>query len=201
MGSTGRSRPARIEGGCRSIMGDMEAARLFVALWPDAAARAAIRRDVDATHAAHPELRWQPEERWHLTLAFLGPADPGSVARRLDTLARRGLPVAEPVRTVGAGTFGPVLWLGVEHGHWLRTLVDHVHDVLHPADRRFRAHVTVARARGSGAERVVRDAAPSLAQHLGPHWLPDAVTLVESRTGPTPSYHVLHHWPLSGGVA
>jgi hypothetical protein len=58
--------------------------------------------------------------------------------------------------------------------------------------------VTLARARGGAAEQAVRAAVPPLTGHLGPHWVPDALTLVESRTGPHASYHVLHHWALPG---
>jgi 2'-5' RNA ligase len=173
--------------------------RLFVAIWPDAGARAALRGDLAAAQAAHPALRWQPEERWHVTLAFLGDADTGAAARRLEALARHGLPEAEPVRTIGAGVFGSVLWVGLDHGPWLRDLAGRVQDTLHVEDRRFRAHVTVARGRGADGSTLARAAAPTLADHLGPHWLPAEVTLVASRGGPDPAYHVRHAWPLAGG--
>jgi 2'-5' RNA ligase len=174
--------------------------RLFVAIWPDAAARAALRSDVDRARTAHPDLRWQAEERWHVTLAFLGDVDPVAAGRRLDALARRSLPAAEPVRTAGSGAFGPVLWVGVQHGPWLRDLARAVQDRLHVPDRRFRAHVTVARARGADPNVAARAAVPALAGHLGPHWLPGELTLVASRTGPQPSYHVRRSWPLQSGT-
>jgi 2'-5' RNA ligase len=170
--------------------------RLFVAIWPDAGARSALRADIERARERHPGLRWQPEQRWHVTLAFLGAADPSASARRLDALARHGLPDPGPVRTIGAGAFGPVLWVGLDHGPWLRELAGAVQDALHVADRRFRAHLTVARGRGEGALAQARAATPTLAEHLGPHWLPAEVTLVASRAGPEPAYHVRHAWPL-----
>jgi 2'-5' RNA ligase len=172
--------------------------RLFVAIWPDAGARAALRGDLEAARAAHPALRWQPEERWHVTLAFLGEADTSAAARRLEALARHGLPTAQPVRTIGAGAFGPVLWIGLDHGPWLRELARLVQDALHVDDRRFRAHLTVARGRGEDAVALARAATPTLADHLGPHWLPAELTLVASRPGPQPAYHIRHAWPLAG---
>ena len=169
--------------------------RLFVAIWPDEAARTALRAIVAEARTAHPELRWQPEERWHLTLAFVGQGDPQWARDRMDTLT---LPSAGPLRLTGAGAFGPVLWIGVEHGPWLTALARQVQRRLKVADRRFRAHVTVGRARGrpSQASADARAAVPLLTSHHGPQWTPEALTLVSSRTGPHPEYHVLERWRL-----
>ena len=174
--------------------------RLFVAIWPEAAAVRALQTTVDAAQEAHPELRWQPPGRWHVTLAFLGEAEPQWATSRLDRLmARRDdLPHPEPLRLAGSGTFGPILWVGVVHGPWLADLADRAQRTLKVADRRFRAHVTVARARGrpSDAARAARAAAASITGHEGPAWLPAEVTLVQSRTGPDPAYTVLRRWAL-----
>lgn len=174
--------------------------RLFVAIWPDAAAVHALQATVDAARQTHPELRWQPPGRWHLTLAFLGEAEPHWATSRLERLMtrRHDLPSPEPLRLAGSGTFGPILWVGVAHGRWLTDLADHAQRTLKVADRRFRAHVTVARVRGrpSDAARTARAAAASLADHEGPAWLPSELTLVESRTGPDPAYTVLRRWGL-----
>jgi 2'-5' RNA ligase len=172
--------------------------RLFVALWPDPEARAALRQTVDAARSEHPEVRWQAEERWHITLAFLGDADPARTADRLADLARRGLPPVAPIRLASAGAFGPILWVGVEHGAWLADLAAVLQRRLHVADRRFRAHVTVGRTRGTSAPRVARSAVASLAGHHGPPWTPRAMTLVSSVNGPRPAYRVLGAWPLPG---
>jgi 2'-5' RNA ligase len=176
--------------------------RLFVAIWPDAAAIEALQAAVARARAEHPDLRWQPEERWHVTLAFLGQADPDRAAARLDHVLRGDrsprVPRAEPIRLVGSGTFGPIVWVGVEHGPWLAGLADVAQRALTVADRRFRAHVTVGRARGrpSEATPAARAAARSLVDHDGPAWLPGEVTLVESTAGPKPAYQVLTRWPL-----
>jgi len=119
--------------------------RLFVALWPPAGALAELRA---LPREEHPGVRWVPPERWHVTLRFLGDADPD---RARELLAGAPLPAASaevghvlerlgrdvlavPVRglerlaaAVAAATAG----IGVP-----------------PERRRFHGHVTVARIRG-----------------------------------------------------
>lgn len=174
--------------------------RLFLAMWPTSDAVCAIQADLSEARRHHPDLRWQPPERWHVTLAFLGPAEADRAAASVDRLMSDP-PVPAPVRTRGAGTFGPVLWLGVEHGPWLADLAHLLQRGLRVPDARFRGHVTVARGRGPLARANAGAAVPGLAQHAGPAWTPDQVTLVASRTGPAPRYDVLAGWPLRGAPA
>ncbi len=144
----------------------------------------------------HPALRWQPPERWHSTLAFLGPADPARATARIDRIP---LAPARPVRLAGTGTFGPVLWIGVQHDGWLADLAQSVQQALRVVDGPYHPHVTIARGRGPEATTAAHGAAHALAGYRGPPWLPPAVTLVRSRTGPRPLYEVLSTWPLSPG--
>ena len=167
--------------------------RLFVALWPSSEAVEHLSKALAERRPADPTLHWQAPERWHLTLAFLGQADPHRARNRLSTLA---LTAAGPLRLTGAGTFGPVLWIDVEHGAWLPDLARTVRAALHVDDGRNRPHLTVARARGSSAPAHAREAMPALADYRGPAWTPDAVTLVSSRTGPSPRYEVIDSWPF-----
>ena len=70
--------------------------RLFLAVWPPSAVveqLAALPRPVQ------PGVRWVPDERLHLTLRFLGEADPDAVTSALADLR---LPAAE-------ATLGPVV--------------------------------------------------------------------------------------------
>ena len=172
--------------------------RLFVALWPG---REAVGHLTDALADRRPTdtaLRWQSPERWHVTLAFLGQADPDRARNRLAGLT---LPAAGPLRLTGAGTFGPVLWIDVEHGRWLPDLGRAVRRAVHADDNRNRPHLTVARARGPGAPAHARRAAEALADYRGPGWTPDGVTLVRSHTGPSPRYEVIGSWafPTTAG--
>lgn len=173
-------------------------ARLFVAVWPDDAARGALSDTIERARQTAPDVRWQPPERWHITVAFLGVADPGRAAARISTVDERGgTPAAEPIHLASAGAFGPVVWVGVEHGAWLADLARGMQHSLHVADRRFRAHVTVGRLRGDGGAARAREVVPLLSSHVGPPWTPGAITLVESVTGPAPEYRILQQWPLS----
>lgn len=55
--------------------------RLFVAALPDDATRAVL----DALpRPEEPGVRWVPPDQWHVTLRFLGDADPVAVSRSLD---------------------------------------------------------------------------------------------------------------------
>jgi len=171
--------------------------RLFVALWPDDAARQALAASLPSARGAAPDVRWQPAHRWHVTLAFLGPADPDKAASRIGAVMERDHPAPEPIRLLGAGTFGPVIWVGVEHGSWLDQLTGDLQRALTVADRRFRGHVTVGRIRGPNGPARARRVTPHLADHRGPPWTPTQITLVESQIGPTPSYTVRQSWPMS----
>jgi 2'-5' RNA ligase len=183
--------------------------RLFAAIWPSADARDDLRGAVAAVRRAHPQLRWLPPERWHVTVAFLGQADADRATERLDAMLagrrpHRGGAVdqgPEPIRLAGSGSFGPVLWVGVEHGPWLADLARRVQRALRTEDRRFRAHVTVARCRGRDANRAARAAVPALAGLRTAPWTPDELTLVASITGPHPRYDVLRAWPLADSAA
>ncbi len=170
--------------------------RLFVAIWPDAPSRHALATTVHGARTAAPDVRWQPSERWHITLAFLGQAEPETAQRRIARHIARGLPAPGPIHLSGAGSFGPVIWVGVEHGPWLAALADGMQRTLRVADRRFRAHVTVGRVRGPGGPAQAREVVPLLSAHAGPVWTPTEVTLVESTTGPAPEYRIRGRWPL-----
>lgn len=56
-------------------------ARLFVGVWPSAEVVAALAQ---RPQPQHPGVRWVPSQQWHVTLAFLGNADPDRVAEALD---------------------------------------------------------------------------------------------------------------------
>lgn len=124
----------------------MGSARLFVCVWPDQAAMEALR----ALHRKdQPGVRFVPEENWHVTLRFLGQAEPGAVAEALADVRVR------PAEAV----LGPVVDLLSDHsvvvpvdglGEWAaavnratRGLGDS------PIRRRFVGHVTLARLSGS----------------------------------------------------
>lgn len=146
--------------------------RLFVAIRPPAAIRAALRGLCDGV----PGARWQDDEQLHLTLRFIGAVDHH---RAEDIAAALGRVRHAPfeVRLDQWGTFDregrvDTLWIGVapkEDARALHLKIDRAIGVvgIPQDDRAYLPHVTVARIpRGAGVSPdIVRDlpAPPALA--------------------------------------
>ncbi len=158
--------------------------RLFVAIWPP---QMVVEQVAAAIPSDLTELRWQPAHRWHVTLGFLGDRSPRKELGRFEALP---MPAAKPLRLDGAGTFGPVLWLGVE-GEWLTGLARTVVAAFDLPQRRFRGHLTLARARTAAARREQSEAVNRLSGFASSPWTPDSLTLVRSTLGPSPAYEVI----------
>jgi 2'-5' RNA ligase len=169
--------------------------RLFVALWPEPEVVTSVHRQLEPTQDMYRELRWQSPDRWHLTLAFLGERGRDKEMARLRRLEP---PTVGPLRIVGSGRFGPVLWLGIEAGPWLAELAAEVRRVHDVHDGRFRAHLTVARARSASGQRQIARAVADLASLRSPPWIPSELVLVESMIGPAASYRVVLASALTG---
>lgn len=119
-------------------------ARIFVAVWPPSAVRAALTSipRPDRTH-----LRWVPDENLHVTLRFLGQTDADTVATRL-----RAVRLPRATATLGPATtrLGDRILVAPVTG--LDALAEAVaaatRDLGAPASARgFVGHVTLARGR------------------------------------------------------
>jgi 2'-5' RNA ligase len=173
--------------------------RLFFALWPDEAARAAL---LEATRAAIAAAggRAVAAQNLHATLAFLGAVP----EQRLDELHH----MADQVRRSASARAPLVLqfeWLE----HWVRpqilVAVGHATSPaagalaealktatlaagFSPDLKPFQAHVTLAR-------KVSRAASAPIGEPVA--WRFDAFALIESRTEARgPSYSIVHSYPL-----
>lgn len=178
--------------------------RLFVAVWPDEGALAHLEAALAPLRGALGDLRWQPRERWHLTLAFLGEVDEArrpTVRRALGDVASRHDPVGS-VALAGAGAFGRIVWVGLEPRPSAlepvaRDLARSLREKGFPIERRaWTPHLTVARARSATAH--VPEACEALHDYAGPGWPVREMTLVRSTTGPSPEYAVLDRVALGG---
>ncbi|MET8999147.1 2'-5' RNA ligase family protein [Amycolatopsis sp. NPDC004169] len=110
---------------------------LFSALLPPEDVVAAIAAELGARDSG---LRWEPPERWHVTLAYYGQDDVGTRAAWLgERLAGRR---CVDVRLEKAATFPGVLWLTVA-GTELTPLANAAGAGAEP--RPYRAHLTLAR--------------------------------------------------------
>jgi 2'-5' RNA ligase len=174
--------------------------RLFTALWPTHQVVAELEAALSAGAGQWPPDGWRsiPSRRWHVTLCFHGEADPGVLARRLDSLATG---VTAPwLRLAGAVSLGAVIAsvvhpAGPQDAAAMAALVSAA-----GADRdTHRPHVSVARTSRRS------DSPPSggpLDRFTGSWWRPEEVCLVRSElSSGSPRYTVLHRVPLHADPA
>ena len=181
--------------------------RLFVALTPPEEIVEELRVSTAPLRELAPELRWIRPQLWHLTLAFLGEVGEGVLAeltRRFSRAAARHPPLS--LSFGGGGRFGHrVLWSPV-HGDrdGLRRLADSVQAAVRrcglPVEqRRYRPHLTLARAAGTAD---LRPLVQRLAAYQGQPWVVTRLELVRSRLGAGPDgtarYEPIASWPLAG---
>jgi 2'-5' RNA ligase len=154
--------------------------RLFVAIWPPAHVCDHVRA---LPRHGWSDVRWTPEQNWHVTLRFLGDADADDVA---DALAAVELPggmahVSSELVTLGShSVVVPVS--GVDA---LAGVVRQATGALgsHPPNERFRGHLTVGRA--IGRRKIVRDGSGSGARATGvASFDVTEIALVESTLSP-----------------
>lgn len=167
--------------------------RLFVAVWPPEEVaeelRALRRKDQRG-------VRFVPPENWHVTLRFLGQADPDAVAAALDGAA---LPAA--TARLGGGVdllFDRLLAIPVDGLAELAAAVEDATAGLgtEPPRRRFVGHLTVARCR-KGAHMP-----PALGALVTGAFSVEEVALVESRLRPTGAeYQTVATWATVGNPA
>jgi 2'-5' RNA ligase len=161
-------------------------ARLFLALWLPPEVTSAIE---ELPRKPRPRMRWVPPDQWHVTLRFLGEADPDDVGAALDDVA-----LPRPDVRLGPGT--DVLG---DHSLVLPAAgVDELAAVIHratrdvggrPSRRRFDGHVTLARLR----RRARLDGL--VGRRLDAGFAADEVALVESRLRPEGAvYRTMRTW-------
>jgi RNA 2',3'-cyclic 3'-phosphodiesterase len=185
--------------------------RLFVGLAPSAAVLDDLEAACAPLRPSRADLRWTSRELWHVTLAFLGEVDEGSLVRllpRLERAARRHLGFG--LSLAGAGAFpaaarANVLWSGLSGDR--KALGELAMSVsagarragTPPPDegRRYRPHVTLARCR---APVDVRPVVATLAGYQGPTWAVEEIYLIRSTPGGQPRYETVGTWKLRPGT-
>ena len=185
--------------------------RLFVALWPPAEVvehlRAAVQEAADRVEAPSG-LRWVEAGQLHLTVAFLGEADPphrAQIEARLARVCGRYPPLT--LALAGAGRFGErILFVKVAGDReQLGRLAMSVSAAARRAgltmeDRPWRAHITLARTRQGDAG--LRELARALDGYRGDPWTAGELHLVRSRLGAGEdrgsSYETVARWTLTG---
>ncbi|BAN03992.1 RNA 2',3'-cyclic phosphodiesterase [Ilumatobacter coccineus] len=162
--------------------------RLFVALWPP---DHVVARLEELHRKDQVGARFVVPENWHVTLRFLGNADPNEVADALDRAQFAPTTV----------TLGPAVDVGNQRTLFVPAtgtdaLAAEVVDVTrHLGDEKIRerhlGHVTIARLKkGANMPRV-------LGELIDAQWAPAEVALVESRLHPDGArYDTLQTWPI-----
>lgn len=176
--------------------------RLFFALWPDDATRAALAVAADQVRQRlHPEGQWRPPDTYHMTLHYLGAEEafPDSLVQRALAAAGsvRSLPFRLHVDRVGGFPRGSTPW-------WLGTSV--------PPPELRRLWLTLKNTLRAASVRPIQQSfTPHLtilykaAQVLPPSpvpatdWAIDEFALLHGETG-KPGYQVLGRWPLAAGT-
>lgn len=166
--------------------------RLFYALWPGEATRAALVK-----LQASVQGRITPAEELHLTLAFLG-TQPFAAVPTLQTLMAK-LPAAAmtlKVDCLGYVPYNRIAWAGMQHAPdtilalrnaLFATLVQQ--NIAINQSMHFKPHITLAR---DAAAIAARDVTPIL-------WRADHIALVQSNTGGSaPRYRLLASRRLKG---
>jgi 2'-5' RNA ligase len=168
--------------------------RVFFALWPEAAARRALRKARRALLPAISGGRWVPESNWHITLAFLGPVEDAILPELCERAA--GLPAVEGELTLdtleywprprvlcltSASTPAPLAELAASLAAVSRGLG------IPMENRPYRAHLTLMRALGHMP--------PELPALPAVPWSFDGFALVESvHESGGPAYPILARW-------
>jgi 2'-5' RNA ligase len=184
--------------------------RLFVAVLPPQDALAELEAAVAPLRSAWPDMRWAGQDRWHLTLAFLGEV----ADTRLDGLRERLARAASRhndmrVRIGRGGAFPSPARARVLCAHiegepadldTLRVLAASVAAGARragapPPDegRKYRPHLTLARSRRPADLSPLTEA---LAGYRGSAWNATHIELIRSQTGPQPRYQTIGSWPL-----
>jgi 2'-5' RNA ligase len=134
--------------------------RLFVAL----EIPREVRQRLAALQGGVPGARWASDGRMHLTLRFIGEVDENVAHDVDDALAGIRAP-SFVLELAGVGEFGGkkprALWAGVRANDALLHLQKKVETALQriglpPEERKFSAHVTLARMRAAPREKVVQ---------------------------------------------
>jgi 2'-5' RNA ligase len=164
--------------------------RLFIAVWPpeDVAA------DLTSLHRKDQRgVRFVRPETWHITLRFIGDADPAEVIDALDDVP---LPATRARIGPGVDVIGDrVLVLPVGGLDALAALVNRsTAHIGTPPRKRFVGHLTLARLKPRA--QMPR----ALGAFVTAEFDVDEIALVQSRLDPQGArYETLHSWPLGSG--
>ncbi|MFF8469168.1 RNA 2',3'-cyclic phosphodiesterase [Streptomyces griseus] len=184
--------------------------RVFLALAPPDDAKDELAQALSPAYGAHPRMRWNRIEDWHITLAFLGELPVAAVPPLMAPLA--GLAARRrPLRLAlhGGGHFDErVLWTGIAGDlAGLHHLATDVRALVRECgvsfpERPLRPHLTLARSR-RGDQAATVEAAAGIAAFSGRSWEAQRLHLVGSNVGRGPGpihYRDIDAWDFGRGA-
>jgi len=151
-------------------------------------------------------LRWMVPESWHITLQFLGATERKQydcTVKRLHELHQPPVPLS----LEGLGCFDRtgILFAGVWVSPELRLLQQRVAKAMElcgflPEDRPYKPHITLARSKGKGQERGIRELKDKISRQPNfSRFVAGEFLLYESFLGAGGSrYEVRERFPLDG---
>lgn len=162
-------------------------ARLFIAVWPPEE----VVAELTSLHRKDQRgVRFVRPEQWHVTLRFLGDADPSAV---VDSLAGVSLTPARVRLGPGVDVFADRALVIPATGldQLAASVTARTAHIGESSRKRFRGHLTLARVKPHAPMPRVLGAFVSTGFDV------DAVTLVQSRLEPSGArYEVLETWPV-----
>jgi RNA 2',3'-cyclic 3'-phosphodiesterase len=184
--------------------------RLFVALNPPSEALAGLEAALAPLRPAWPELRWASQDRWHVTLAFLGEVAEQKLDELSVRLGRAASRHSALELAIGPGAAFPntkrarVLISRITGGEpALAALTSLAMSVAAGArragapppdeDRKYQPHLTLARTR---QPTDLAELVGTLACFRGSPWAATEIHLIRSHGGANHQYEELAAWPL-----
>jgi 2'-5' RNA ligase len=151
-------------------------------------------------------FRWISPEQIHITLRFLGEAEPSLVQKMDTSLSGLGGLRKFKITLGNAGGFPNMsrpraLWLGISEGAAeLSKLASRIEQAaknsdFSPEERKFKAHLTIARARTESP--ITDELTKELRRAPSPSWMCDSFILMKSTLDPGGAvYTPLREYPL-----
>jgi 2'-5' RNA ligase len=182
--------------------------RLFIAIETPAQVRSDMSKVRDQLRESGADVRWEPEEKFHATLKFLGGTEGDLVPEiiaGLRSVAGTKSPLSIMYRSVGCfpNLRNPrVVWIGIEdNSRTLMPLQQSIESAMSglgfkPEDRPYHAHVTLGRVRSTKKIRNLLTIMESITFESQPVTIRE-IAVVRSDLRPTGSvYTTLHSIPL-----
>ena len=142
--------------------------RLFVALEIPEEVISVVLAERGKILGGENSIRWEPKEKLHITLKFLGDTKDllvEQISQELELLVKKTKPFKLELNKFGVFRRGgdpKILWVGMKESKWISNFVDEIEESFckfgYPKEeRKFKPHVTLLRFRGGeNTEKILK---------------------------------------------